>query len=232
MAHSDCPGAVAASIRRGLRVAAVAEHAEPMRAYMKSEMPFLGVKAPARRDVVRDAVRAHGDASPQCFVQAAMGLWRNAGHREERYAAVDLLQRRAVLRSLDADDLPFAEEMIRTGAWWDHVDAVAAHVVGELLKRRPESMRPVLDAWSRDDDIWIRRSAILAQLRFGPDTDETALERWIEPSLGRSEFFLAKAIGWALREVSKHDAEWVREYLARTRERLAPLSVREASKYV
>lgn len=124
------------------------------------------------------------------------------------------------------------EEMIATGAWWDLVDAIATRPLGEILSRHPGAVRAELLAWSKGEDLWLRRAAILAQLHFREATDRGLLARLIEPSLGRREFFLAKAIGWALRHFARTDPAWVRDYVARHRSRLAPLSVREATKHL
>jgi 3-methyladenine DNA glycosylase AlkD len=124
------------------------------------------------------------------------------------------------------------EEMIVTGAWWDHVDPIASHDIGALLRRHPKPMRKTLLAWSRGDDMWKRRSAIIAQLGFKAETDLELLYACIEPSLASSEFFLRKAIGWALRQHAWTDAREVQRYVKANASRLSPLSKREALKNV
>lgn len=224
--------AIADAVREGLRNAADPDQAPAMQAYMKSRMPFHGVKAPQRRRVVSAAAAAHRRCETATWLDAVEDLWRHAERREERYAAIDLLQTRWVARELDGSVLPQVEEMIRAGAWWDYVDPLATSTVGDLLRVDPALVRPRLVGWSTHEDTWLRRAAILAQLRFRSDTDTEFLEGIVAPSLGRREFFLAKAIGWALREYSKADPAWVADYIDRTGGALAPLAVREASKYI
>ncbi len=123
------------------------------------------------------------------------------------------------------------EELIVTGAWWDLVDWVASHRVGPLVRAHPRLKR-TMRAWARDRDLWKRRTAIIHQLGFKAETDTGLLVAAIEPSLDRKEFFLRKAIGWALREYAKTDPAWVVAYVEEHRERLSPLSQREALKNV
>jgi len=123
--------------------------------------------------------------------------------------------------------LPVYEEIIRNGAWWDLVDGVAHRILDLLRTHRPELER-VLRRWSEDPDLWIRRSAIIAQLGAKTATDPELLAAVIEPSLADREFFIRKAIGWALREYSKTDPAWVRQFVERHEAALSPLSRREA----
>jgi 3-methyladenine DNA glycosylase AlkD len=130
------------------------------------------------------------------------------------------------------DALPMYEEMITTGAWWDYVDAIASHRLGPLLRRFPREMRREMLAWSRGDDLWKRRSAILCQLTFKKDTDLDLLYACIEPSLDSKEFFLRKAIGWALRQYAWTDPAEVKRYVRAHAAALSGLSRREALKNV
>jgi 3-methyladenine DNA glycosylase AlkD len=124
------------------------------------------------------------------------------------------------------------EEMIVTGAWWDYVDALAAHRVGALLRRFPDPMRETMLEWSRSDDLWKRRTSIICQNRFKAETDLDLLYACIEPSLESREFFLRKAIGWALRQYAWTDPAEVARYVAAHADRLSGLSQREALKNV
>ena len=124
------------------------------------------------------------------------------------------------------------EEMIVTGAWWDYVDQLAAKHMGHLLASHPGDVRPVLVSWATGEDIWRRRTAILAQLRFKADTDTGLLFSAIEASISDKEFFLRKAIGWALREYSKTAPGVVAGYVADNHHRLSALSRREALKVI
>lgn len=127
--------------------------------------------------------------------------------------------------------LPLFEHLIVSGAWWDLVDGLATHEIGDLLRRYLEPMRETVLAWSRGPDPWLRRTAIICQVSFKSATDEALLHACIEPSLRERGFFLRKAIGWALREYAKTNAEGVRRYIAHHEHELSGLSRREALKY-
>jgi len=199
-----------------------------MQSYMKSAMPFLGVPAPATRRSVRAALAAH-PLDPGDWRAAVLTLWREAAYREERYAALELAHR--YRRHATAADLALYEELVTTGAWWDYVDSVA-HLVGDLLRTHPEPIRAAMLVWSRDDDMWRRRVSIICQLGFREETDLDLLFACIEPSLGRPEFFLRKAIGWALRDLAWSSPAEVERYVRENAARLSPLSVREATKHL
>jgi len=130
------------------------------------------------------------------------------------------------------ETLPMYEEMIVTGAWWDYVDDIATHRLGLLLRRYPSRMKRVMRAWSRSPDLWKRRSAILCQITFKADTDLALLYDCIRPSLDSREFFLRKAIGWALRQHAWTDPAEVRRYVRDHQDGLSGLSRREALKNV
>ncbi len=190
---------------------------------MKSALPFLGVRVPGVRAVARGLAREVTDTA--VLRGTALVLWREAAFREERYAASALMALRPVRARLDMLDVH--EEMIRTGAWWDHVDEVS-HRLTETLDAHPAEMTPVLRTWSRDDDFWVRRASIISQLGRRGATDRELLATVIEPNLADTEFFIRKAIGWALRELGKTDPAWVRAFVES--HELSPLSRREALK--
>lgn len=123
------------------------------------------------------------------------------------------------------------EELVVTGAWWDYVDPIAARGMGTMLAAHPRAAKALLRAWAGDDDIWKRRTAIFAQLRAKRATDTALLADTIRPSIGSSEFFLRKGIGWALREYSKTDPGWVLAFIE-SHPGLSPLSRREALKHL
>jgi 3-methyladenine DNA glycosylase AlkD len=211
------------SIRSALREEADPELAPTQQTYMKSALPFLGVRVPRVRAVTRGLAREVTEAA--VLRGTALVLWREAAYREERYAASALMALRPVRARLDMLDVH--EEMIRTGAWWDHVDEVA-HRLTETLDAHPAEMAPLLRAWSRDDDFWVRRASIISQLGRRDATDRELLATVIEPNLADAEFFIRKAIGWALRELGKTDPAWVRAFVES--HELSPLSHREALK--
>jgi 3-methyladenine DNA glycosylase AlkD len=199
---------------------------------MKSVMPYAGVKVPEMRRIAKSLLDEHPFDTDAVAHDACLTLWDRAKFREERYVAIELLlaRRYAPLRAFER--LALTEHLIVTGAWWDYVDSIAPAVFGPLLiddRRRTVSL---LEQWSTDDDLWKRRSALLSQLRLKRDTDESLLFRFIEPSLDSSEFFLRKAIGWALREYSKTAPQSVSRYVKAHESRLSPLSRREALKVI
>jgi 3-methyladenine DNA glycosylase AlkD len=222
--------ALARRLRAELARVAVPGNAPFMRAYMKSEMPFLGVSAPSLRRACRSVFGDLELSSAASWRTAVLRLWRGARYREQRYAAIELTGVRQARPFQDMRALPMYEEMIVTGAWWDYVDALAKHRLGTLLRLHPRPMARAMRLWSRSDDLWMRRSAILCQLAFNEDTDLDLLYACIEPSLASREFFLQKAIGWALRQYAWTDPGEVRRYVRARHADLSTLSRREASK--
>jgi 3-methyladenine DNA glycosylase AlkD len=217
-------------LRKELERVAIPEKAAGMQAYMKSSMPYLGVPAPLLRKACKKVFAAFPLATPRAWQRATLSLWRGARHREERYAAIELTgdRRARPFRTMDA--LPMYEEMIVTGAWWDYVDGIASHRLGELLEHHPKEMKRTMLTWSRSGDLWKRRSSIICQLGFKERTDTGLLYACIEPSIDSREFFLRKAIGWALRQYAWTDAREVVRYVKENESRLSGLSRREALK--
>jgi 3-methyladenine DNA glycosylase AlkD len=225
-------GALLDTLRAALARVANPVHAPAMQAYMKSSMPFLGVSAPALRQACRHVFTGLDFPTAARWRRTVRGVWRGARYREERYAALELTGLPGARSFQTMQALPLYEEMIVTGAWWDYVDALAKHRLGSILRNQPRPMRRALLAWSRDHDIWKRRSAILSQLAFKEATDLDLLYACIEPSLSSREFFLQKAIGWALRQYAWTDPAEVRRYVRAHAAELAPLSRREALKNI
>lgn len=225
----DIPGGVngrlVSTIKALLRHEADPVRAAGAQAYMKSELPSLGVRVPEVRRIVASAVSGTPLESGDQLRATALHLWRNSTVREERYAAIDLTGNRMVRRDLHM--LPVYEEIIRTGAWWDFADGVSGRICALLQAHRPE-MTAVLLGWSNDADLWIRRASITAQLKAKEATDTALLARVIEVNLADKEFFVRKAIGWALREYAKTSPEWVRAFVAQHASDMSPLSRREA----
>ncbi len=220
------------AIRAALHELADPVKAPQMQAYMKSEMPYLGVQTPHHRKACKSVIQAHPLASEDDWRDAILTLWREAKFREERYAAIALADHPAYREYHTISALPMYEELITTGAWWDYVDVIAAHSIGELLRLYPARMGKILRKWAASDDIWKRRSAILAQLGFKADTDLQLLYDCIQPSLGRKEFFLRKGIGWALRQYAWTNRDEVIRYVAEHEDELSQLSKREALKNI
>ncbi|MET3921736.1 DNA alkylation repair protein [Arthrobacter sp. UYEF20] len=213
------------AIRSRLRAAADPVRAAGAQAYMKSEMPSLGVRVPEVRRIVKAAATELPPGPLGELKSTVLELWRGASWREERYAAIDLTGLRLAAGELSM--LPVYEEIIRSGAWWDLVDGVS-HRLCALLQAHREDLTPVLRRWSTDEDFWIRRASITAQLGAKAATDTALLRDVIEANLADREFFIRKAIGWALRDYSATEPDWVRAFVKRHRTELSPLSRKEA----
>ncbi|MEU4831861.1 DNA alkylation repair protein [Streptosporangium sp. NPDC023615] len=216
------------AVRTALTDVADASKAPVMQAYMKSEMPFLGVQAAPRRAALRRVFAEYPVDAAYAWQEATLALWRGAEYREERYAAIELTGFRLYRAFQTTDTLPMYEEMIVTGAWWDYVDDLAIRRIGGLLAAFPDTMRPLMLRWARGADLWKRRTAILCQNRFKAATDTGLLYACIEPSLSDNDFFARKAIGWALREYARTNPGEVVRYVDHTG--ISGLSRREALK--
>ncbi|TJY43208.1 DNA alkylation repair protein [Cohnella pontilimi] len=203
------------------------EQAVPMAAYMKNHFPFLGLKSPKRVELTRQFWKQQGLPPTEELAQVVRELWA-LPEREFQYIAVELLQRTA--KQSEARDIVLLEELIVTKSWWDTVDALASHLVGGLFLRYPGLIPIYTKKWIRSDNMWLQRTALLFQLGYKERTDNRLLFDLIEVCRGSKEFFIRKAIGWALREYSKTDPEAVVRYVTNTE--LSPLSVREALKIV
>jgi 3-methyladenine DNA glycosylase AlkD len=219
-------------LREALSAAADPARAPGMQAYMKSAMPYLGVPTPARRAVFRAVFGKAEWRDAAAWQTDALTLWREAKFREERNCAIELGGLRAARAFQTMGALPLYEEMIVTGAWWDHVDAIAGQRLLTLLRAEPGPMKQAMREWAHGEDMWKRRSSILCQLNAGAATDLDFLYACIAPSLGSKEFFLRKAIGWALRQYARTDPAEVARYVAEHDTELSPLSKREALKRI
>ncbi|MBT2531593.1 DNA alkylation repair protein [Arthrobacter sp. ISL-48] len=223
MSNTEVNSELLAAIRTALQQRADPARAAGAQAYMKSSIPSLGVVVPEVRKLTLGAAADYPFESLEELRSSVLELWRGATVREERYAAIDLTGLRLAAR--EPAMLPIYEEIIRSGAWWDFVDGVAVRLCALLQAHRP-MMTAVLHDWSRDKDLWIRRASITAQLKAKAQTDTELLRDVIEANLADPEFFIRKAIGWALREYGKTDPDWVRDFVAGAG--LSPLSRREA----
>ena len=196
-----------------------------MAAYMKNVAPFFGVSAPMRRSATKDVrakVLLHDDDGVLHFAELCFA----EDHRELHYVAVDVLDKWA--KRIGAGSLPRLRGLIQTKSWWDTVDGLA-RVVGAAVRRFP-AWQVEMERWATDADIWIRRVAILHQLGQGHSTDVDRLFRIILLNVGDREFFIRKAIGWALRDLAWKRPDVVRGFVTEHRDRLSPLSAREALK--
>ena len=208
-----------------LKAVANPDDAGAMKAYMKNKFEFLGVKTPARRKLAKAFFKQQTDSVIDWnFINEA---WNNP-YRKLQYAALDYLESRKKL--LTPSDLPRLKKLAQTKSWWDTIDSLD-RLVGTIIVRFPETKEIIL-AWSRDEDIWLRRLAIDHQLLRKEETDTELLEKILANNLDQTEFFINKAIGWALRDYSKTNPDWVRAFIERHQTEMAALSIREGSKYL
>ena len=212
-------------LKKELKAVAIPNDAMAMKAYMKNKFEFLGVKTPARRKLAKVFFKQHTDSVIDWnFINEA---WNNP-YRELQYVALDYLEIRKKL--LTPSDLPRLKKLAQTKSWWDTVDFLD-RLVGSIITRFPETKATIL-SWSCDEDIWLRRLAIDHQLLKKEETDTELLEKILVNNLGQTEFFINKAIGWALRDYSKTNPDWVRDFIERHQAEMATLSIREGSKYL
>jgi 3-methyladenine DNA glycosylase AlkD len=225
--HGFDPDAAAATLTQALRSFGSTERAAREKRYLKSDLEFIGVAVPDIRRVVKSAVREHLAANGKPGVRLdretamawALALWREPIH-ERRAAAIEILQ--LAVTSLAAADLATVERLIRDSRTWAYVDVLAGNIAGAVALRDAPSWERI-DAWAADEDFWVRRSALLALLPGirGGQPDLPRFVRYSTPMLDEREFFIRKAIGWVLREISRQDPDWVATW---TEDHLAGIS--------
>jgi 3-methyladenine DNA glycosylase AlkD len=212
----------------------LAELADPVKArgmasYMKTTMPFYGVQKPARAPILRRVRDEYPPATLTEYLALTSALWR-LPHREEKYLAqgVAIQFRRFIV----PDSMPLYLRFIVEGAWWDFVDETATHLVRELVLDFPAETWPIVDDWNEADDMWLRRASIICQVGAKERTDADRLFAFCERRMHEEEFFIRKAIGWALREYAWTNPEAVARFVERHRDGLSTLSRREATKHI
>lgn len=205
-----------------LRENSIEENIIQMEKYMKNNFKFLGIKSVERRKLSKDFLRKEKDIINW---EEVFYLWE-LEEREFQYIALDYLKARK--KFLKIDDLENLLKLAKKKPWWDTIDLLAP-LVGEAIFDFKDKNKLMLDL-SKDENMWLRRIAILHQLKFKEDTDEKLLEEIIKNNFGSKEFFINKAIGWILREYSKTNKIWVRNFLDEYKNVLSPLSIREGSK--
>lgn len=205
------------------------EKAEGMRSYMKTDMRFYGVQKPGRTKILRRLKEQFAPETHEEYAELATALWE-LPHREEKYLA------QAVATTFDEfivpDSLPLYQRFIVEGAWWDFVDETATHMIRKLVLDHPDMMWPVVEAWNEDDEMWLRRTSILCQVGAKDRTDAARLFRFCENRMHEEEFFIRKAIGWALRDYARTHPGAVAGFANSHRDGLSGLSFREATKHI
>jgi 3-methyladenine DNA glycosylase AlkD len=201
--------------------------AKGMQKYMKDNFSYYGIDSPTRRQLLKGIITKEGKPNPQTIRELAVLLWR-AEEREMQYAAMDLLD--FIKKKLIESDIQLIEKLITTKSWWDSVDALASHLAGNYLLQFPKDKHSLLDNWFKSDNMWLQRTVLIHQLTFKEKTDENLLFDYCEKLRESKEFFIRKAIGWALRQYARTAPQNVVSFLNRTE--LSPLSVREATKHL
>jgi 3-methyladenine DNA glycosylase AlkD len=212
------------------RAVGTPERAEHEKRYLKSDLTFLGATVWQIEAAVKEVLGDHRDATRADVEALVAELWAAPVH-ERRMAAVMVLERFS--DALGADDLPLIERLVRESRTWALVDGLAGDVLGGMVRRDPEGVSAVLDRWATDDDFWVRRASLLAELRpirHGADLDRFL--RRAEPMLDEKEFFVRKAIGWVLREAGKRRPGEVAAWLSPRTDRASGVTIREAVKYL
>lgn len=204
------------------------EIAPQMAAYMKDKFAFYGLKKPARQAVTTAFVQQWGWPTPEQLAPVMRLIWEQE-YRELHYFGLELLVRH--LKTATPQQLPLYEYLITHQSWWDTVDWLATRVTGELLKRHPEVTAEWMHRWVNAENMWLNRVSIIFQLKYKQRTDTHMLTRHIEQHIEHPDFFIRKAIGWALREYSKTDADFVVTFVE-SHPALSPLSQREALKWL
>lgn len=200
--------------------------AQKQSAYLLNQFPFFGLPKPKRSELQKDLINQCSHISRPELIEAVRVLW-NKPQRELHYAALDLLVKH--WKKLESSDLSFLEGLIRTNAWWDTVDSIAANVVGKLVLHH-RSLLPCIDGWIDDEFLWIRRTALIFQLKWKKETEEQRLFSYCEKRMHESNFFIRKGIGWALREYSKSAPVPVFQFLSEHASRMSKLTYKEASR--
>lgn len=201
------------------------ENREAMEAYMRNQFQFFGIRTPKRTALLRDFLKEHGKPQVEELPDIVRFLWSEP-QRECQYIALSLLDKQS--RYLTKDHLPFLEEIIIDKSWWDTIDHIAPNHVGKIYQTEEDDA--YLEKWIHSDNMWLNRISILHQLKYKGKTDQDRLFRYILLHNESKEFFIQKAIGWALREYSKTVPEAVQQFIET--EKLAPLSKREGMKHI
>ncbi|UCZ53096.1 DNA alkylation repair protein [Bacillus shivajii] len=204
------------------------ENARPMEKYMKNHFPFLGIKSPELKQHLKAFFHETGILKEkEIKIEVIEELW-NLPEREYQYAALNILYRKRKL--LHDNHVPLLQTLVTTKSWWDTVDTIASNIIGSLFLKESELNDMYVPLWSSHENLWLRRTAILYQLKYKEQTDAKRLFQVIQLNSHSDEFFIQKAIGWALREYSKTAPETVESFIEK--EQLSKLSVREGLKHI
>ena len=202
------------------------EQAQKMSKYMLNKFEYIGIKTPERREIFKIFFKEYKNEEKIDW-EFVNKCWENK-YREFQYIAADYLKN--MKDKLTIDDIPKFKQLILKKSWWDTIDNLDMTIGALALK--DSNVNKILLEWSLDENIWLRRIAIDHQLLRKEKTDTELLEKILKNNLGQTEFFINKAIGWALRDYSKTNPEWVKNFIEENKEKMAKLSIKEASKYL
>ena len=202
------------------------EQAQKMSKYMLNKFEYIGIKTPERRKIFKNSFKEYKNKEKIDW-EFVNKCWENK-YREFQYIAADYLKN--MKDKLTRDDIPKLKQLILKKSWWDTIDNLDMTIGALALK--DSNVNKILLEWSIDENIWLRRIAIDHQLLRKEKTNTELLEKVLENNLGQAEFFINKSIGWALRDYSKTNPEWVKNFIKKNKEKMAKLSIREASKYL
>jgi 3-methyladenine DNA glycosylase AlkD len=216
------------SIRNKMINVATAENRSYMEAYMKNKFQFWGVKAPERKEVVKEVWPTIKPLEIAGIMDLVDLLWEQP-EREAQYIAMDILHK--VYKKLKFAEIEHIEKLILTKSWWDTVDFLAARIIGQLVSLKLETRPGKVEKWIDSEKLWLQRTALLFQMYYKDKTDFELMESTINRLKLKENFFIRKGIGWILRQYSKVNPAWVRHFI-QTTNGLSNLSIKEASKYL
>lgn len=203
------------------------EHQYTMESYMKNNFPFLGIKKSVTAPVMRELFKQGLPATKE-EVKALVNDCFREREREYHYIGMVILNKKEKL--FDVSDLEYIEGLITTHSWWDSIDTIAPNIVGAIVLRERAIGEQKMRAWNHSDNFWLKRASLLHQLKYKDKMNEALLTEFILHTKDEREFFIRKAIGWLLREYSKTNAGFVKEFVLT--HHLSPLSEREALKWL
>ncbi len=200
--------------------------AERMKAYMRGQFDFYGIKSPERKEITKQ-IFAEGLPKTDEYIEVTKELW-NQPQRELQYLAMEMVAKSKKHWDLSLEEL--VEFMVLNKSWWDTIDFIATNIVGEYLKKNPHRIEPLFKKWSYSDNLWLVRITIIYQLKYKDKVNTELLSDVIIRHSHSNEFFIQKAIGWALRQYSKFNSQWVLDFV--NEHQLKPLSKREAVRLI
>lgn len=204
------------------------DYAPKMSKYMRNQFQFYGINSPQRTKILQQFLQENGLPKPEKLSEILAIMWEKP-QREWQYAALYIFQK--IIKKSKNDFLELAESLIIQKSWWDTIDTIAPTIIGEILLYLPEKKEEYTEKWALSDNFWLKRTSIIFQLHYKSKTNTDLLEKYILLNIESKEFFIQKAIGWALRQYARIDKEFVKNFVKKN-ENLSSLSKREALKHI